>query len=103
LDQDDLAAFAADPQDPVAVLVAEIADVRARGLEDPQSQQPSMATMAKSFRLATGVQRPAVAEKRRETVEGLNRRTSCIHRMFSSSCGRRARNGSRLRPAHHVR
>lgn len=50
--QDDLAAFAADPQDPVAMLLAEIADVRARGLEDPQSQQPSMATKAKSFRLA---------------------------------------------------
>jgi hypothetical protein len=29
-DQDDLAAFAADPQDPVAVLLAEVADVRAR-------------------------------------------------------------------------
>jgi hypothetical protein len=38
--QDDLAAFAADPQDPVAVLLAEIADVRAGGPEDPQSRQP---------------------------------------------------------------
>jgi hypothetical protein len=38
--QDDLAAFAADPQDPVAVLLAEIADVRPSGLEDPQAQQP---------------------------------------------------------------
>jgi hypothetical protein len=38
--QHDLAAFAADPQDPVAVLLAEIADVRAGGLEDPQTQQP---------------------------------------------------------------
>lgn len=38
--QDDFAAFAADPQDTVAVLLAEIADVRAGGLEGPQSQQP---------------------------------------------------------------
>jgi hypothetical protein len=39
-DQDDLAAFAADPQDPVAVLLAEVADVRTGGLEDAQAQQP---------------------------------------------------------------
>jgi len=50
--QDDFAAFAADPQDPVAVLLAEIADVRARGLEDSQAQQPQHGTKAKSFRLA---------------------------------------------------
>jgi hypothetical protein len=30
---------------------------------------------------------PAMTEKRRETVEGLNRRTSCSHRMYSSRCG----------------
>jgi hypothetical protein len=28
---------------------------------------------------------------------GLNRRISCIHQMYSSRCGRRARSGSRLR------
>jgi hypothetical protein len=38
--QDDLAALPADPQNPVAMLLAEIADVRAGGLEDPQAQQP---------------------------------------------------------------
>lgn len=35
----DLAAFAADPQDPVAVFVTEITDIRAGGFEDPKSQQ----------------------------------------------------------------
>ncbi len=38
-DQDDLAAFAADAQDAVAVFLAEVADVRTGGLEDPQAQQ----------------------------------------------------------------
>jgi hypothetical protein len=38
-DQDDLAAFAADPQDPVAVFLAQIADIRAGSFEDPQTQQ----------------------------------------------------------------
>jgi hypothetical protein len=28
---------------------------------------------------------PAVTEKHRDTVEGLNRRISCIHRMYSPS------------------
>ena len=37
--QDNLAAFAADPQDPVAMFFAEIAQVRAGGFEDPQAQQ----------------------------------------------------------------
>jgi hypothetical protein len=39
-DQDDLGALAAYAQHPVAVLLAEIGDVRARGLEDPQAKQP---------------------------------------------------------------
>jgi hypothetical protein len=39
-DQDRLVALAADPQNPVAVLLAEIAEVRAAGLEDPQPEQP---------------------------------------------------------------
>ena len=30
----------ADPQDPVPVFLAQVADVRAGGLEDPQAQQP---------------------------------------------------------------
>jgi hypothetical protein len=38
-DQDDLGALAAHPQHPVAVLLAEVGDVRAGGLEDPQAQQ----------------------------------------------------------------
>jgi hypothetical protein len=38
-DQDDLAAFPADPQDPVAVLLAKVTDVRAGGLEYPQAQE----------------------------------------------------------------
>ncbi len=37
--QDDLGALAAHPQDPVAVLLAEVGDIRAGGLEDPQAQQ----------------------------------------------------------------
>jgi hypothetical protein len=36
-DQDDLGALAAHAQHPVAVLFAEIGDVRAGGLEDPQA------------------------------------------------------------------
>ncbi len=39
-DQDDLAALPADPQDPVPVFLAQVADVRAGSLEDPQAQQP---------------------------------------------------------------
>jgi len=38
-DQDDLAAFAAHAQHPVTVLLAEIGDIRAGGLEDPQAEQ----------------------------------------------------------------
>jgi hypothetical protein len=39
-DQDDLAALAAHAKDPVTVLLAQVADVGAGGLEDPQAQQP---------------------------------------------------------------
>jgi len=38
--QHDLGALAADPQHPVAVLLAEVGDVRGGGLEDPQAEQP---------------------------------------------------------------
>jgi len=38
-DQDDLAALAADPQHPVAVLLAQISNSGTGGLEDPQAQQ----------------------------------------------------------------
>jgi hypothetical protein len=38
-DQDDLGAFAAYAQHPVAVFFAEVGDVRAGGFEDPQAQQ----------------------------------------------------------------
>ena len=39
-DQDDLGAFAAHAQHPVAVLFAQVGDVGAGGFEDPQAQQP---------------------------------------------------------------
>jgi hypothetical protein len=39
-DQHYFGAFAAHPQHQVAVLFAEVADVGAGGLEDPQSEQP---------------------------------------------------------------
>jgi hypothetical protein len=39
-DQDDFGALAAYAQHPVTVLVAEVGDVRAGGLENPQAQQP---------------------------------------------------------------
>ena len=39
-DQDDLGALAAHAQHSVAVLLAEVGDVRAGGLEDPQAEQP---------------------------------------------------------------
>jgi hypothetical protein len=48
-------------------------------------------------------QNPATTENRRDTVEGLNRRISCIHRMYSSRCGRWAASGSRPRSAHQAR
>ena len=38
-DQDDLGAFAAYSQHPVAVLLAEVGGVRAGGFEDPQAEQ----------------------------------------------------------------
>jgi hypothetical protein len=38
-DQDDLGALAAHAQDPVAVFLAEVGDVRAGGFEDPQAEQ----------------------------------------------------------------
>jgi hypothetical protein len=46
---------------------------------------------------------PATTENRRDTVEGLNRRISCIDRMYSSRCGRWAASGSRPRSAHQAR
>jgi len=39
-DQDDLGALAAHAQHPVAMFLAEITDVGASGLEDPQAEQP---------------------------------------------------------------
>ena len=42
-DQDDLGAFAAYAQHPVAVFFAEVGDVRAGGFEDPQAEQPEHA------------------------------------------------------------
>jgi len=51
----------------------------------------------------TGPVNPAATEKRRETVEGLNRRISCIHRKYSFRCDRWAASGSKPRPAHQVR
>ena len=38
-DQDDLGALTTDAQHPVAVLLAQVGDVRAGGLEDPKAQQ----------------------------------------------------------------
>jgi hypothetical protein len=32
--------------------------------------------------------KPATIDIRRETVEGLSRRISCIHRTYTSTCGR---------------
>jgi hypothetical protein len=48
-------------------------------------------------------QNPATTENRRDTAGGLKRRTSCIHRIYNSRCGRRAASGSRLRSAHQAR
>jgi hypothetical protein len=42
-DLDHLAALAAYAQDPVSVLLAEVGDVRAGGLEDPQAEQAEQA------------------------------------------------------------
>ena len=39
-DENHLAAFAAHAQNPVTVLLTQVGDVRAGGLEDPQAQQP---------------------------------------------------------------
>ena len=49
------------------------------------------------------LENPATTEHRRDTVEGLKWRISCIHRMYSSRCGRRAASGSKPRWAHQDR
>jgi hypothetical protein len=46
--QDDLGAFPAHAQHPVAVLLAQVGDVRAGGLENPQAKEPEHGTSAKS-------------------------------------------------------
>ena len=50
-DEDDFAAFAAHAQDPVAVFFAEVGDVRAGGLKDPQAQQPEHGHQRKAVRV----------------------------------------------------
>jgi hypothetical protein len=40
---------------------------------------------------------------RRDVVDGLSRRTSCIHRTYNSICGRDAASGSILRSAHQAK
>jgi hypothetical protein len=107
----------------VAVFLARVVDVRADGLEDPQSEQPEQAHKREVERIArlpgggeqglelqvrqsqcrrlrrhggrrtlsagecsktpsmTQVrEKPATTENRRDTVDGLKRRTSCIQR-----------------------
>jgi hypothetical protein len=44
-----LGALAAYTQHPMAVLLAQVSDVRAGGFEDPRAEQASMATSAKSY------------------------------------------------------
>jgi hypothetical protein len=124
-DKDDLGALAAYAQDPVAMLFAEIGDVRADGLEDPQAEQAEhgyQCEVARVIRrpgrseqglelqvreaqrgrlgryrraadmlgrrvLENAVQDAGAVEPRPrrrtggDTVEGLNRRISCSHRM----------------------
>lgn len=48
-------------------------------------------------------QNPAVTGSRRDIAEGLNRRISCIQRMYSSGCGRWAASGSSPRSARITR
>ena len=60
---------------------------------------PRFRTLAAQFDSGQGHQTahsagPATSENRRDTVEGLKRRISCIHRMYNSRCGRRAALGS---------
>ena len=50
-DQHDLVALASHAQDPVAVFLAQVLDVSADGLEDPQPEQPEQRTSARSNRL----------------------------------------------------
>jgi hypothetical protein len=46
--------------------------------------------------------KPATTATRRLIVDGLYRRTSCIHRTYRSTWGRWAANGSRARSSHQV-
>jgi hypothetical protein len=58
-DQDDLGALPAHAQHPVAVLLAEVGDVRAGGFEDPQAEQAEhghQCEIARVRRLAGGVE-----------------------------------------------
>jgi hypothetical protein len=50
-DQDNLGAFPADPQHPVAVFFAQVGDVGPGGFEDPQAQQPEHGHQRESERI----------------------------------------------------
>ena len=59
-DEDDLGAFAADAQHPMAMLFTQIVDVRPSGLEDAQAEQPGH----RDQREVTGVRRLAGRSKK---------------------------------------
>jgi hypothetical protein len=50
--QHDRVAFAVDPQNPGAVCLAQVLDVRAAGFGNPQTEQAEQRNRAKSLRLA---------------------------------------------------
>jgi hypothetical protein len=86
-DKDALAAFAEDPEDAVAVFLAEVGDVQAGGFEDAQASSPSRQTSAKSKRLADSRAAVSSASSWR-----------CVRRRVSGARPARAA-GGRARPA----
>ncbi|MDT7596738.1 MAG: hypothetical protein QOJ06_2284 [Pseudonocardiales bacterium] len=79
----------AHPHDPVAVLLDSILMFRSAGFEirEPKSVTPPRRTDARSQQVSaprpvdrTRTEEPVITAILRDTVEGLNRRTSCIHR-----------------------
>lgn len=75
-DEDDLAALAPDPQNAVAVLLAEVFDVGADGLEDPQAQEPQKAhqrEVERVARLSRGGEHRLELQMRQAQSRGLRR------------------------------
>ena len=62
--EDDLAALAAHPQDPMAVFLIQVGDADLAGFEDPQPE------CDRSWSMTHTRYKPTTIDSRRETIEG---------------------------------